>query len=223
VVTHHVWRTDDLTTITPELAQRYAADGLKATIDLRSDKERGVTGEGLLPELGVPSYHLPLTDDVKIPEWVGAATHDAAEATGMWYADIVESHPDRLITALEIIADTDAIAFHCTAGKDRTGILAAILLTILGADDDTIVADYAATRPNLNAIYARSAALITFLSPEAKFDKKAVAHPMMGAEPASMTAMLTTLRTRNGQVLAPLLDTGLTDKTVARLRTRLIA
>ena len=47
--------------------------------------------------------------------------------------------------------------FYCAAGKDRTGVLAAIVLAVLGVDDDDIVADYALTDSVARAILDRAA------------------------------------------------------------------
>ena len=50
---------------------------------------------------------------------------------------------DALATALRVIAEGDhAVVFHCAAGKDRTGILAALVLSTLGVPDEVIIADY---------------------------------------------------------------------------------
>lgn len=47
------------------------------------------------------------------------------------------------MSALETIADAQPIVFHCAAGKDRTGVLAALLLSCLGVETETVISDYA--------------------------------------------------------------------------------
>lgn len=72
---------------------------------------------------------------------------------GYAYADMVDRSAAEIVTALGIIAHAPgATAFHCAAGRDRTGVLAAMLLLALGASDEDIVADYARTDENLAAI-----------------------------------------------------------------------
>ena len=44
--------------------------------------------------------------------------------------------------------------FFCNAGKDRTGVVAAMVLGLLGVDDETVAGDYALTQEVLDAIYA---------------------------------------------------------------------
>ena len=58
--------------------------------------------------------------------------------------------------AITAIADSPgAVVFHCAAGKDRTGLVSAVVLGALGVSDEDIVADYAMTGRNLVAIDAR--------------------------------------------------------------------
>ena len=58
---------------------------------------------------------------------------------------MLDNAGEEIRSALEVLAGPDALpaVFHCTAGKDRTGLLSAILLTLLGVPEDTVVADYA--------------------------------------------------------------------------------
>lgn len=73
----------------------------------------------------------------------------------------------RLAALVRWFADpaTPPALVHCAAGKDRTGIVAACVLELLGADDDTIVADYPRTRLALDAIRARTTARTTAVLP----------------------------------------------------------
>lgn len=76
-----------------------------------------------------------------------------------------ESYPDRMATAIAALFEAIAqapkapVLFHCTAGKDRTGFVAAVLLKALGADDADIMADYLAT----NELWDRKSARMSFL------------------------------------------------------------
>lgn len=62
------------------------------------------------------------------------------------YEEMLQCCGEKLAQALKLITVTQPpILFHCTLGKDRTGILAILVLSILGASDEAIVADYALT------------------------------------------------------------------------------
>jgi len=77
------------------------------------------------------------------------------------YTQILDHAGSAVGTILRHIRDkpTEGCLFHCTAGKDRTGVIAAILLKLAGADDEAIAKDYALTRvgreQNRNIIMAR--------------------------------------------------------------------
>ena len=67
-----------------------------------------------------------------------------------------EVHPAHAAHAARRVAHAEGpVVFHCTAGKDRTGVLAALMLAAVGADRGAIVADYAATSANLAGEWAR--------------------------------------------------------------------
>ena len=56
---------------------------------------------------------------------------------------MIEACSDRFVSALRVLAEVDEpVVFHCAAGKDRTGVLAALVLALLGVDEHQIAADY---------------------------------------------------------------------------------
>jgi protein-tyrosine phosphatase len=71
---------------------------------------------------------------------------------------LIEEIGARYLDALEIIAERDnhPLVFHCSAGKDRTGVLAAMVLTAMGIVDEDVVADYTLSAPLMKDIRARS-------------------------------------------------------------------
>ncbi|MEZ7756286.1 tyrosine-protein phosphatase [Microbacterium paraoxydans] len=216
-------RTDDLAYVTAEVADELLASGLTAIIDLRSPLEVAVTGRGPLGEHPVAYHHLPLIADVgaSMDREHPALTH---EAMGLMYLRMVEGAAPQLVTALNVIAHTPgATAFHCAAGRDRTGVLAAMLLLALGAGDDDIVADYARTGDNMVAIMARTAPVMGAMWKALGFDldaREASSALLEGSMDVSMRSLLDTLRAQHGDPLAPLRTAGLSDATVARLRER---
>ncbi len=150
-----------------------------------------------------------------------ALTH---EAMGLMYLRMVEGAAPQLVTALNVIAHTPgATAFHCAAGRDRTGVLAAMLLLALGAGDDDIVADYARTGDNMVAIMARTAPVMGAMWKALGFDldaRDASSALLEGSMDVSMRSLLDTLRAQHGDPLAPLRAAGLSDATIVRLRER---
>jgi protein-tyrosine phosphatase len=215
-------RTDDLSTVTDEVARELIDGGLVALIDLRTADEVAVTGRGPLANYAAMYHHLPLMASVagSMTKEAPALTH---ESMGQMYLDMVEAAAPQLVTALNVIAYAPgATAFHCAAGRDRTGVLAASLLLVLGASDDDIVADYARTGPNMTAIMERTrvsmGALLARLGFD--FDEMSTSGLSDGPMDVSMRILLDGLRSHGSDGLAQLRDAGLSDDTITRLRER---
>lgn len=157
-------------------------------------------------------------------EGLRAFTH---EAMGRMYVRMVEGAAPQLATALTVIAlAPGATAFHCAAGRDRTGVVAALLLLALGATDDDIVEDYARTEPNMSAINERMRPVMGVLLGRLGFDLDEMTALQSGLGEAamaiSMRVLLGELRERHGDPLAPVRAAGLGDETIARLRARAV-
>ncbi len=91
-------------------------------------------------------HHLPMIDvlpeERELREWTDPAY------VGRHYGEMRERAPGAIAQAITILAAPESLPamFHCSAGKDRTGVLAALLLGALGVPDETIVADYSLSR-----------------------------------------------------------------------------
>jgi protein-tyrosine phosphatase len=219
-------RADDLSVITDEDARSLVDGGLVAVIDLRTNDEAALTGRGPLAGYPVAYHHLPLMESISAGMPDGDAPVIEHVAMGEMYARMVESAAPQLASALAIIAlAPGATAFHCAAGRDRTGVLAAVLLLALGATDDDIVTDYARTSPNMPAIMERTKPTIGALMARLGFDLNAMTAVTISEEPMdiAMHTMFARLRERHGDVLAPLRAAGLGAETIARLRERALA
>jgi protein-tyrosine phosphatase len=97
---------------------------------------------------------------------------------------------------LLILPDTDALVFHCTAGKDRTGIGAALLLYALGVPWPTIEQDYTATNYYRAAENEKS---MDMMVNRYHFSKD-VAEAMMGAKPEYIKATFDAIRSQYGSI-----------------------
>ncbi|MGW0661697.1 tyrosine-protein phosphatase [Streptodolium elevatio] len=105
---------------------------------------------------------------------------------------------------------------HCTAGKDRTGIVAACVLDLLGADEDTIVADYTRTQLALDAIRAHTTAVLPGLA------GRAVPAAILSAEEETIRTFLAEVASEHGG-FGPLLERhGITDAEVGALPARFL-
>jgi protein-tyrosine phosphatase len=221
-----LFRADDVALVDAAGAEALVADGVTLVIDLRSPGEAERTGRGLLESHPVEYLHLPLTQEVADPRALSlyrtiAEADDPEFAMGSWYATLVRERAGDLVRGLEAVAEAESgVVFHCAAGKDRTGVFAASVLTVLGAEDEAIVLDYARTGDNLQALLARlAAATPEMAAAAASFEVPPV---LMSAPAGSMRAMLQILESEDGGLKSVLREAGLTDETVARLRERLV-
>lgn len=73
------------------------------------------------------------------------------------YAAYLRHRPESVVAAVRYILDpaSHPVLFHCAAGKDRTGVVAALVLSVLGVDDETIVADYVLSDHAVEPVLAR--------------------------------------------------------------------
>jgi len=129
--------------------------GLRTVVDLRTVTELERHGRGLLIEEPVRHVHLSVLpvesgESVAAPPPLGG---DLAERY-LWYLEV---GTPSLAASLRLLADPAArpLVFHCAAGKDRTGVLSALVLSCLGVGRDAIVDDYVQTAAGLELILER--------------------------------------------------------------------
>jgi protein-tyrosine phosphatase len=139
--------TDDLSLLQTET-------GLASVLDLRSDVEIKQESVELITGAGIRYHNVPFltggNDDNQEDELFSKFT-----SMGQFYVFLLEDKEfgNRLIEALELIAEPEnhPLMFHCTLGKDRTGILSAIVLSVLGVEDEDIITDYTLTAQSMEA------------------------------------------------------------------------
>jgi protein-tyrosine phosphatase len=144
--------------------------GLTTVVDLRSTNEVAVEGPAPLDALpGVRHAHHPvLREFLDVSDTAKAAlVTEMAEEDRERYPDdfmcghylgYLENRPEEVVGALRSIATAPGAAIvHCAAGKDRTGVVVALALTVAGVEPEVIVADYMATDERLDAIVERLA------------------------------------------------------------------
>jgi protein-tyrosine phosphatase len=209
-----VFRSDALHHLTSADVARLSDEiGLGTIIDLRSTGELESEGRGPLGNEAMTFHHLPLFD----------GNTSRSQAPPMMkladlYVMMAEFAKTPIGRVLNTLADTaDPAVYHCAAGKDRTGVISAILLSLLGVPDEVIVADYAVTKDNLEAIVNR-------LMSTRGYKEMLVALPpdTMHAEPETMIGFLARLREQYGSAEGYVADAGVGPEAIAKLRARLV-
>lgn len=108
-------------------------------IDLREEKEYRVKPCSLESDSRFTYYHLPVTG--------GGDTPKSPEAVATTYLGMLDEQMDKIISTI-LEAGTNVMYF-CGAGKDRTGVVSAVLLKRLGYSNQVIIKDYMETKDNL--------------------------------------------------------------------------
>lgn len=207
--------------LTHEDAESLAGLGIKRIHDLRGQMEIDAH-----PDVAVPGASWQHVEVSGIPTELvsGLADADAARRVmGEVYDAFVRS-PDARESYRRLLTDlaTGPVPqlFHCTAGKDRTGWAAVLLLEIAGVDRDTILADYLLTNDVSSATREKYLALI---GEHLGADKVAVYEPTMVVEERFLQAAYDAVAAEYGTIDGYLRDgLGLDDQLIAALRARLV-
>ncbi|MFD8786799.1 tyrosine-protein phosphatase [Kitasatospora sp. NPDC059599] len=140
-----LYRSDSLGKLaSPADLDRLRALGVRTVIDLRYPWE--IAAKGRMPDVAGVEYHNLSIEhrpydqaeiDPELDPWRYLADR---------FAEVAEDGVKEIRQVLDVITDADApVVFHCASGKDRTGLVAALLLTLLGVAEDDIAADFALT------------------------------------------------------------------------------
>ncbi len=150
-----LFRSDTLHELTPGDVARLRSLGLTTILDLRTSRELERTGRGPLGPEPIAYHHLSVIQDGEGEAMAapGLPGDDLSERY-LWYLEVGRRS---LAAALEVLSQSAnlPLVFHCAAGKDRTGVLAALILSILDVDGQTIVDDYLITQDRMELILGR--------------------------------------------------------------------
>jgi protein-tyrosine phosphatase len=219
-----VYRADGLQRLTPTDIVALRERGLAAVIDLRTETEISQRGRFPVDQHEVAFHHLPVLDRTWLPGDV--PDFDNAHDFLMWaYTDMIRVGADKLALALRLIAEADVtpVVFHCAAGKDRTGLLAALLLSLLGVPAEYIAADYGKTEEGMQRLLESWKAWARD-HPE-EVDRERGEKPpafYLASPPEVMRDFLVELADEYGSVLEFVHGLGVTHDHVAALRRTLI-
>ncbi|MFJ8307828.1 MULTISPECIES: tyrosine-protein phosphatase [unclassified Streptomyces] len=234
-----VFRAGQLDRMDPAADPAVAALGLRTIVDFRTDAERAdhpdrvpagarlVVADALADKIsasGAPAAaqlkHI-LADPIVAEEHLGGGKAQALFADT--YRSLVSSGSARsayraLLTELAA-EDAGPLLFHCTAGKDRTGWAATVVLTLLGADEATVEHEYLSVNPAVRQAFGP---LIEGFVAQGGDPEIALA--IIGVVPEYLAAALGEVETRYGSMDKYVREgLGVPDEAVARLRARLVA
>jgi hypothetical protein len=182
--------------------------GLRTVIDLRATHEVEPRDDHPLFALGVERHHAPLSNRIIEAGWECVPPYGVES----YVLSLQHARPS-IRGAFERLATPEALpaVFHCAAGKDRTGIVAALLLELLGVSDEDIERDYRASKPHLPEV-ARIAGR----------DSRTVDPAQLEVHPPALLGTLAWVREHFGGAEAYLLVAGVSERAIERLRGELI-
>jgi protein-tyrosine phosphatase len=133
---------------------------LAAAIDLRNPRKQEQQQEiSLLDKAGARYYNIPFREggDLSLKKEMESYRDFSNMGEVYLYRIRQKEFGQRVIEALEIIAEPDnqPLIFHCSIGKDRSGVLAAFVLGVIGVPDEDIIDDYTLTSPYMKEIFDR--------------------------------------------------------------------
>ncbi len=172
---HTKWRTllrsDELYELTAADLDYLATLPLRTDIDFRGESEQ-VSAPDKLPA-GVNRYPLYI-DAANVSSFLDGGTNNFTSKMELIYAHIIRHFQPAYQEFFRILAQEQSapLLFHCTAGKDRTGIAAALLLSALGVDRTTIMADYLLSAQYLQQKYGAIARAYPELAPALSVQKE---------------------------------------------------
>ncbi|KAB0268027.1 tyrosine-protein phosphatase [Microvirga brassicacearum] len=189
------------------------AEGVTTIIDLRHGHELETQPNPFSTNPAVQYHHVSLFDQLAPSAMAGDdVLYDL-------YVQALTSRQGAIAQVLTVIANAPdgVVLFHCTAGKDRTGIVSALMLAVAGVETAIILEDYAMTKTRiapmideiLEGAATRGVDVETFM-------------PLLACEPETMAATIAHVIGSYGSAEAYLETIGLAPQTIDRLRSRLV-
>jgi protein tyrosine/serine phosphatase len=217
-----VFRADGLHRLAGPDIDAFSGLGVRTVLDLRTHAELEDVGRiGARGEIdaSLEWHHFPLMDVHWDPD-----SYD--EAIGPFryladrYLDMLATGADAIARGLRIIADADRIplVFHCAAGKDRTGVLAALTLSLVGVSDEDVAADYALSARAIE----RFVAWMADNAPQALEEMGKIPDAFIRSPVEAMRLFLADVRDRFGSVEGYAASVGVDGRTVEAMRDHLL-
>lgn len=210
-----LYRADGLHRIPPDRLHTLAPLGWRTVLDLRTT---GEVDTGAFRSYGVEVVHLPIlratwgVPDVTEVEPVGFLSSH--------YLQMLDEGATAIAVAFEILASSGHLpaVFHCSAGKDRTGVLAALVLSSLGVPDEVVADDYQLSATAVE----RLVAWLEETRPELVEEMARQPKAFLSCPAEAMHVFLAALRDRHGSVEGYLDAIGVGPGVLADLRRSLL-
>jgi protein-tyrosine phosphatase len=214
-----VFRADGLGRLTADDLEALRPIALRTVVDLRTRREIDERGRFPYERYPVAFHHLSVLDQTWDREVARREDLPAVDFLHRAYRTMLDEGGPRFAAAFGILAGADALpaVFHCAAGKDRTGLLAALVLGSLGVDRASIVGDYALTAASMQRVLETMRR-----DPERAGAVDAAPRSFFAAEPDAIDRVLDDLEHRHGSVRSYVRALGVDDDVLRALDAALL-
>ena len=214
-----LYRADALHRLPDDELDQLSLLGVRTVLDLRTQAEID-HGRIKAEHLGIAHLHLPVLGTTWKPAELDPDA-DAGEVLGSLYIQMLDVGAPALADSLRVLADPAQVpaVFHCAAGKDRTGVLAAVVLALLGVDEETIIGDYALTAAAMADLVER----LKQDRPEALTAMNDQPSAYLATPPEAMRRFLDHVNTEHGSMVGYVRGIGVELEVVEALHTTLLA
>ena len=186
--------------------------GLTTVIDMRYAHEVAQRPNRFAGQPQLDLHHVPLYVETS---YMGMIRQ--FRDLGGWYCTIVDQGGDPIRAIVAILAKAQATSLlHCYIGKDRTGIMSALILNLVGVADADIIADYVESQQNLKAIDADIQSTRPFFVPKAQFAN------IIAAKSEYITTLLSHLSLTYTDAAGYMRNIGVTEEEIAMIRNKLL-
>jgi len=194
--------------------------GLKSVIDLRTKREQREQGIFPLDDIEVDFHHVSIVDATWSDSKETPQIDDPVEFLVWGYRDLLKVGSEKFALALRILSSQENVpaVFHCAAGKDRTGVLAALILSTVGVSDEYICADYGLTKRAIERTVTWAKEHHTDMA-----KRWTTINPVyLAAEPQAMHVILNDLVSAHGSVINYVRSLGVSESEIQSLSALLL-
>jgi len=193
--------------------------GITDSIDFRGDAEVARSPSVLAAAPGI-DYHRCSTFDRQLAFASGSISVGAFVDWGEKYIELVERSGAWVCDTFMVMAGASGgVIYNCTTGKDRVGVISALLLGLAGVSEGDIIADYSASEIYLVDIYED---LLSKHFARWSEEEKNLDNPFFKTEPKNMRALLGHLRGRYGGIVPYIKNCGVGDDKLSALVQKLV-
>lgn len=216
-----LFRSDTLQELTARDAEFLHRDlGITFVVDLRGPEESATEGRGPLGQCPLCHINIPLVDSSFLLEQDDPKPRAPSAGGPLMQQYFQNLESQNFVIAVDLVAHVVAVGptvLHCATGKDRTGMVAALVLGLLDVTDDAVVSDYMATAPNMAGIIDRFRQMPRY-KPYVDLNDLSI----FDCDKETIRGLLREIRRRFGSSEEWAIGRGIREDTIAQLRATLL-